>query len=588
MAADPGLSWWLLPGNHDSLAAGELWRRIAADRPANVMPLLAPEPVELAPGAVLLPAPCTHRRPGRDLTDWMAGAATAGGVLRIGLAHGGVQAFSEDGNPALIPPDRAETAGLAFLALGDWHRQLAIGPRTWYAGAPEADGFKHAAPCGVVVVTLAGPGAAPSAPGRDRRLRLAERRARAPPRRRSAFRLQRLLPPPADRRDTLLRLAASGRTGLAGEAALDRALAAVEHDFAFLETDRAGLAIDHAPADLDAFDATGSALRAAADALRAEADDPRFRGGAPGRAHRALAPLRLRRRSRMKLRSITLTDVRRFAGTTARLDGLGDGLSVVAAPNEAGKSTFFEALQALFTAAARSSAAEVRALRPYAGGAPQVAAEVEIDGRRYEIAKRWLSRPFARVTELATGRLVAQDDEAERWIRDRTAGDGPASSGCAKACSRSSPRAAPRGEGRAGAPARRPPRPALVGCARARGDHRRPPHGRHRRPMRGRPREARHIDRQAEDRRPLEAALDEAGDLRDELDRLDGLCGGLVEALAERGQVATDLWPAPPTRPRSTPVAEAVAAAERAALDAAPHAAEPPRPTAICAARRRA
>ena len=76
----------------------------------------------------------------------------------------------------------------------------------------------------------------------------------------------------------------------------------------------------------------------------------------------------------MKLRSITLTDVRCFAGTTASLGGFGDGLSVVTAPNEAGKSTFFEALEALFSMPARANTAEVRALRPYAGGAPEVTA----------------------------------------------------------------------------------------------------------------------------------------------------------------------------------------------------------------------
>lgn len=273
MAADPGVRWWLLPGNHDSLAAGDLWQRIARDAPPNVRSLVSPEPVEIAPGAVLLPAPCTQRRPGRDLTAGMAGTPTAPGALRIGLAHGAVQSFSEDGNPALIPPDRAETAGLAFLALGDWHGQLRIGARTWYAGAPEADGFDHAAAPGALLVDFAGPepevtaiptgtldwqGAALDLlPGDD-----------------PAARLAALLPPSARRRDTLLRVTSSGRTGLAGEAALAATLAAVEHDFALLELDRAGLAIDHAPADLDAFGAPGTALRTAADALRAEADDP--------------------------------------------------------------------------------------------------------------------------------------------------------------------------------------------------------------------------------------------------------------------------------------------------------------------------
>ena len=203
MAADPRLRWWLLPGNHDSLAAGDLWQRIAREAPPNVRPLLSAEPVEIAPGAFLLPAPCTQRRPGRDLTAGMAEIATPAGALRIGLAHGAVQSFSEDGNPALIPPDRAETAGLAFLALGDWHGQLGIGPRTWYAGTPEADGFKHAAAPGALLVTLAG-----AAPAVD----AGRRPARSPggalaldllPGDDPAARLAALLPPVAARRDTL-------------------------------------------------------------------------------------------------------------------------------------------------------------------------------------------------------------------------------------------------------------------------------------------------------------------------------------------------------------------------------------------------
>jgi transposase len=80
----------------------------------------------------LHPAPARPR-----LTVAMPGAATPAGALGIGLAHGAVQTLSQDRNPALIPPDRAETAGRAFLAVGDWHGQLRIGARCWYAGAPE-------------------------------------------------------------------------------------------------------------------------------------------------------------------------------------------------------------------------------------------------------------------------------------------------------------------------------------------------------------------------------------------------------------------------------------------------------------------
>ncbi len=36
----------------------------------------------------------------------------------------------------------------------------------------------------------------------------------------------------------------------------------------------------------------------------------------------------------MKLRSLSLTNVRRFAGETAALNDIGDGITVFSAPNE--------------------------------------------------------------------------------------------------------------------------------------------------------------------------------------------------------------------------------------------------------------
>jgi hypothetical protein len=219
----------------------------------------------------------------------MAAAATPPGALRIGLAHGAVRDFSEDGNPALIPPDRAATAGLAFLALGDWHGQLAIGPRTWYAGTPEADGFKHATAPGALAVAVGA--TVEVAPVPTGTLAWATLALDLLPADDPGARLAALLPPVAARRDTFVRVAATGRTGLAGEAALLRALAAVEHDFALVETDRSGLAVEHAPADLDAFGARGTALRGAADALRADADDAALGGEDRAAALAALSRL---------------------------------------------------------------------------------------------------------------------------------------------------------------------------------------------------------------------------------------------------------------------------------------------------------
>lgn len=117
----------------------------------------------------------------------------------------------------------------------------------------------------------------------------------------------------------------------------------------------------------------------------------------------------------MKLRSIALTDVRRFAGRTASLSGIGDGITVLAEANEFGKSTFFDALYAVFFEKHRARGAEIKKLQPYGGGAPSVRVEVEVASGRFAIEKRWLTKAMARVTD-AQGRQIAADDEAEVWI----------------------------------------------------------------------------------------------------------------------------------------------------------------------------
>lgn len=124
----------------------------------------------------------------------------------------------------------------------------------------------------------------------------------------------------------------------------------------------------------------------------------------------------------MKLRSITLTNVRRFTGAPVTLDGLGDGLNVVAAPNEAGKSTFFEALEALLFTPHRSGAAEARSLCPYASGGPEVAAEVELARGGFDEALDRLSggtrEQIAILTRLAFARLLARNNRATPVILD--------------------------------------------------------------------------------------------------------------------------------------------------------------------------
>ncbi len=130
----------------------------------------------------------------------------------------------------------------------------------------------------------------------------------------------------------------------------------------------------------------------------------------------------------MKLRALHLTNVRKFAAKRASIAGIGDGITVVSEANEFGKSTFFDAVHALFFEKFSSSAKHVKSLQPYSGGAVDIAADVQTGEGDFRVEKRFLSRKSAKITRLSDGLTVAQDDEAERWISTvlGTATDGPA------------------------------------------------------------------------------------------------------------------------------------------------------------------
>ncbi|MEM8958868.1 MAG: ATP-binding protein, partial [Pseudomonadota bacterium] len=130
----------------------------------------------------------------------------------------------------------------------------------------------------------------------------------------------------------------------------------------------------------------------------------------------------------MKLRALQLANVRKFTGQRASITGIGDGITVVSEANEFGKSTFFDAVHALFFEKYGATGRAVKSLQPYAGGAVEISAEVETDAGLFRVEKRFLSRKTARITRLPVGTTVAQDDEAERWIATLlgTGREGPA------------------------------------------------------------------------------------------------------------------------------------------------------------------
>ncbi|MEO4001902.1 DNA repair exonuclease [Mesorhizobium sp. CAU 1732] len=268
------IRWVILPGNHDSLQAAQLWSTLRAEAPENVTLAVEVTPLDLAPGVTLLPAPCTTRRPGRDLSEWMDGAVTGDGTIRIGLAHGAVRSFSEEDNGLdVIAPDRARRAGLSYLALGDWHGGVEIDQRTRYSGTPEPDRFKHDRPGEALLVSLDGSSALPqvtpletgSFSWRTLAFDLLDGDD-------AVARMEALLPEARLRRQALVTIVAGGRARLQARTALASAVENARPDFAELEFDDKALVTECEAGDLDAIDRAG-ALREAADALLAEADD---------------------------------------------------------------------------------------------------------------------------------------------------------------------------------------------------------------------------------------------------------------------------------------------------------------------------
>ncbi|WP_293572626.1 metallophosphoesterase [Phaeobacter sp.] len=275
MASVVDVQWWIIPGNHDSGAAEPLWAEMARHKSANVHLLLSAEPVHMAAGATLLPAPCMRRFAGHDRTAWMDQAPSPDGDLRIGLAHGAVLDFDRDQSGAeTIASDRAKTARLDYLALGDWHGEFELDARSRYCGTPERDRFKHAGRGGCLLVEL-------DAPGRPPRVRRIETgqfdwcdlTLELTSLSDVAAEVQRILP--AERAEwtrTLIRLQARGWVSAAQHAALMDLAAEVAPAFHHLSLDTSALQIEHRAEDLDQIARSG-ALRVAAEQLLADSQN---------------------------------------------------------------------------------------------------------------------------------------------------------------------------------------------------------------------------------------------------------------------------------------------------------------------------
>jgi DNA repair exonuclease SbcCD nuclease subunit len=278
MRAFPDLRWHLLPGNHDGHQPNGLWDRLRKKGlPDNIVLHLesGPHAVE-GESAVLLPAPLTRRHSLADPTEYMDGVATPDDVIRIGLAHGSIAEFGSDGLTThnKLDPARAERARLAYLALGDWHRQRCISDRVWYSGTPEPDGFDEDAEGLALLVEIEGaralPRVTPLPTGRFRWMTLA-----APVNGEADVTALdgRLRGLDADLARVLLHLKVEGALTMQQRVAFDERIAgSIGAALRYLRLDDTRLGITTTAEDLDAIDHAGF-VRAAAETLRAKAAD---------------------------------------------------------------------------------------------------------------------------------------------------------------------------------------------------------------------------------------------------------------------------------------------------------------------------
>ena len=129
----------------------------------------------------------------------------------------------------------------------------------------------------------------------------------------------------------------------------------------------------------------------------------------------------------MRLRSLAVNQFKKFTRPT-RLDGIGDGLNLVVGPNEIGKSTLLDALRAVLFEKYNSRAQPIVVLQNDRNqAAPVVELAFDLDDGLYCITKRFIKKPYARLS-CPDGRTL-EGDAAEDTLRRLLGFDEPGNRG---------------------------------------------------------------------------------------------------------------------------------------------------------------
>jgi DNA repair exonuclease SbcCD nuclease subunit len=142
--AEPGVPLVVLPGNHDPLTAGSIYRRVESPPNLFVLGLHGPEVVLAGTWTVTGRA---HLDYGDfaplDIPDPAADPAVASPLSRVVLAHGHYDLAGEAAarhRPGwLITGHELDRLAATYVGLGHWDRAFEVrpsGPPTYYSGSP--------------------------------------------------------------------------------------------------------------------------------------------------------------------------------------------------------------------------------------------------------------------------------------------------------------------------------------------------------------------------------------------------------------------------------------------------------------------
>jgi DNA repair exonuclease SbcCD nuclease subunit len=260
--------WFLLPGNHDAAEPESIWTRIrkqfASD---NVVCMDEPKPYRMPDiNTVVLPAPLKRRHESKDLTEWFDHHECKPGDIRIGLAHGSLDALSQyrEEAPNTIALARIDSAKLDYLALGDWHGTVIASKRACYSGTPEPERFKQNDSGNILLVSIESPGSEPVVEVLSSRFYAwQEQTQKLFSRNDIASIRQKFLELNVPLERVLLRLALSGSLNFDDRALLDSEIEKLSNELFYIETDYSGLLAEPSESDLDEIETSGFVRTAA-------------------------------------------------------------------------------------------------------------------------------------------------------------------------------------------------------------------------------------------------------------------------------------------------------------------------------------